>query len=146
MTMISLNLQYNHVQRFIQIKKQAAMMAQKPISRSGTGSISASGFLPAQVCKLVLSSTTNSNEVAPNAVIQLNKNNNRNEEQATTEVRNFKNLIGPYEIGHAQSRRSIQTVKMKRSGRFSSALLNRLLLTDKTIYCIESRRAIHFGP
>ena len=73
---------------FIQIKKQAAMMAQKPISRSGTGSISASGFLPAQVCKLVLSSTTNSNEVAPNAVIQLNKNNNRNEEQATTEVRN----------------------------------------------------------
>ena len=65
-------------------------MAQKPISRSGTGSISASGFLPAQVCKLVLSSTTNSNEVAPNAVIQLNKNNNRNEEQATTEVRNYK--------------------------------------------------------
>jgi len=68
-----------------EIKKQAAMMAQKPISRSGSGSISASGFLPAQVCKLVLSSTTNSNEVAPNAVIQLNKNNNRNEEQATTE-------------------------------------------------------------
>ena len=89
MTMISLNLQYKQVQRFIQIKKQAAMMAQKPISRSGTGSISASGFLPAQVCKLVLSSTTNSNEVAPNAVIQLNKNNNRNEEQATTEVRIF---------------------------------------------------------
>ena len=72
---------------FIQIKKQAAMMAQKPISRTGSGSISASGFLPAQVCKLVLSSTTNSNEVAPNAVIQLNKNNNRNEEQAATEVR-----------------------------------------------------------
>jgi len=68
-----------------EIKKQAAMMAQKPISRTGSGSISASGFLPAQVCKLVLSSTTNSNEVAPNAVIQLNKNNNRNEEQAATE-------------------------------------------------------------
>ena len=62
-------------------------MAQKPISRTGSGSISASGFLPAQVCKLVLSSTTNSNEVAPNAVIQLNKNNNRNEEQTATEVR-----------------------------------------------------------
>ena len=90
-------------------------MAQKPISRSGTGSISASGFLPAQVCKLVLSSTTNSNEVAPNAVIQLNKNNNRNEEQATTEVRNYKNPICPNEIGHEQSRRSIQTVKMSRS-------------------------------
>ena len=76
-------------------------MAQKPISRSGTGSISASGFLPAQVCKLVLSSTTNSNEVAPNAVIQLNKNNNRNEEQATTEVRNSLNLIGTNDvIGH----------------------------------------------
>jgi len=73
-------------------------MAQKPISRSGTGSISASGFLPAQVCKLVLSSTTNSNEVAPNAVIQLNKNNNRNEEQATTEVRNSRNLIGPNDV------------------------------------------------
>ena len=83
---------------YIQIKKQAAMMAQKPISRSGTGSISASGFLPAQVCKLVLSSTTNSNEVAPNAVIQLNKNNNRNEEQTTTEVRNSMNLIDPNNV------------------------------------------------
>ena len=56
----------------IQIKKQAALTAQKPAHQSQP-------YLTNQVGKLVLSSKPNG-ESAPNAVIRLNKNNNRNDE------------------------------------------------------------------
>lgn len=55
-----------------QIKKQAALTAQKPAHQSQP-------YLTSQVGKLVLSSKQNG-ESAPNAVIRLNKNNNRNDD------------------------------------------------------------------
>jgi len=55
-----------------EIKKQAALTAQKPAHQSQP-------YLTSQVGKLVLSSKQNG-ESAPNAVIRLNKNNNRNDD------------------------------------------------------------------